>query len=707
MARNAAVQVDNNFVKGLITEATGLNYPENSCVETYDCEFDFFGRVTRRRGFDHEPFYSTLSTAKSGLAITRYLWKNVTGDGTISFEVVQIGGTLYFYNTTSSSSLSAGKIASTITLSTFAPSGSPPSASLYECQFADGHGKLYVFHPYLDNFYVTYNSGAGTVSGTEYALMVRDFEGATSDPYAIDNRPTATVASMDVNHKYNLYNQGWAKADLTTPELTSWDTARADVPSNCDVWWTFKNASEDFDTTWIARNGRGSTPAPKGHFILNAYNMDRQTASGLVVSATTSGTARSSTGAFHAGRVFYAGVNSAGYMSKIYFSQIIERDAQVGYCYQQADPTSEDLFDLLPADGGVISIPEAGTIYKLFSMANGLLVFAFKGVWFIGGSQGIGFTAVDYTVSKISSIRTISATSFVDVNGAPMWWNTDGIFTVDLNENGSPTVRSLTIDTIQSFYDDIPSVSKVYARGVFNPLEQTVQWLYSATSPDTVSEQHAFNRVLNFNVLTKAFYPWRISENDSVEVHGITVVDGIGGVFQETLVVNNSAVQVVDNAAVNVVAYQLSSQAQVLTTKYLISWNDAGTNKFTFAETRDENYVDWVTVNDTDYTSYFITGYKIHGNAMMKFQPLYVTIYNEGTGQAYLQGIWDYATATSTGRYSPKEYLVWDDANYGVQGKRRKIRGRGRTLQYYVKSLSGKPFLISGWSTFETGNTMP
>lgn len=705
MGRNAAVQVENNFVRGLITEATGLNYPENSCVETYDCEFDFFGRVTRRRGFDFEPFYTSASISKVGAAITRYLWKNVTGDGTVSFEVVQIGNTLYFYNTTSSTSLSGGKIASTITLSTYSPA-SAPTAALYDCQFADGHGKLYVFHPYLNNFYVTYNSGAGTVSGTTYNLMVRDFEGATADPYAIDNRPTATAASMDVNHKYNLYNQGWAKADLTTPDLTAWDGARTDVPSNCDVWWTFKNASETFDTTWIDRNGRGSTPAPKGHFILNAYNMDRQTASGLVVSATTSGTARSSTGTFHAGRVFYSGINSAGYMSKIYFTQIIERDAQVGYCYQIADPTSEDLFDLLPADGGVIAIPEAGTIYKLFSIANGLLVFAYKGVWFITGSQGIGFTATDFTVNKISSIRTVSASSFVDVNGVPMWWNTDGIFTIDIGQNG-PVVRSLTLDTIQTFYDDIPSTSKAYARGIFNPLEQTVQWIYASTAPGSVEDQHAYDRVLNFNVLTKAFYPWNIGDNDNVTVHGLTVVDGIGGVLQQQLVVNNAAAQVQNNAAVDVVAYQLSQQAQVLTTKFLVSFNDAGTNKFTFAETRDEDYVDWATTTSVDYESYFITGYKLHGQGMMKFQPMYVTIYNEGVGQIHLRGIWDYAQSSSTGRYSTREYIVWSDDLYGVQGKRRKIRGRGRTLQYHVQSLSGQPFLISGWSAFETGNTAP
>lgn len=700
MARNAAVAIENNFIKGLVTEATGLNYPENSCIETWDCEFDFFGRVLRRPGFEFELGSTPKAITKTASVINTYHWKNVTGDGLISLIVLQVGGTLYFYNAGNVSSLSAGAIVSTITLSTYSPALAP-SPALYDCQFADGLSKLYVFHPYLNNFYVTYDSTLGTVTGTQYNLTLRDFEGAIADPYAVDNRPTATLAGLDVNHKYNLFNQGWCKADLTTPELTAWDTAFTTMPSNCDVWWTFKNSSDAFDTTTVVNSGRGNTPANKGHFVLNVYNQDRNTASGLSnVAATTSGTARSSTGAFHAGRVFYTGINASGYTSKIYFSQIIERDTQLGACYQVNDPTSEDLFELLPADGGVISIPEAGTIYKLFSIANGLLVFAYRGIWFITGSTGIGFTATDFTVNKISSIRTVSASSFVDVNGVPMWWNTDGIFTVQAGQGG-PAVQSVSISTIQTFFNSIPNTAKTVAKGYFNPLAQTVQWLFQTEEPQTVEEQYEYNAILNYNVLTNAFYPWTIS--DGPKIHSLIVVDGLGGAVQEQLVVDNSAVQVVDNLGNNVVSYSLTNTSVTPKTKYLTSYESSGT-KFTWSEATNLTYTDWVTQTPVDYTSYFITGYKTHGNAQNKFQPTYTYVFHEGLGEIYIQGIWDFAVSSSTGRYSSKQYLVFDDPNYSNNHKRVKIRGHGLTLQYYVRSLPGQPFNVIGWSTFETGN---
>jgi hypothetical protein len=704
MARSAATLVENNFVKGLITEATGLNYPENSCIETWDCEFDFFGRVARRLGIDLELNHTDKAIDKTASAITTYTWKNVTGDGAVSFIVTQIGNTLYFYSTENTSSLSANILVSTINLSTYTPVGAP-AARLYDCQFTDGLGKLYIFHPYLEHFYVTYDANTDTVSATTYTLKVRDFEGDTADPYTVAERPTSTLAALNGPHRYNLYNQGWAKSDLSTPELSAWDTAFTTMPSNADVWWDFKNASDAFDTTTVVNSGRGNSPAPNGHFIMTAYNLDRTTISGLAsLTTTTSGTARASCGAFHAGRVFFSGVNATGYTGKIYFSQIIEKAPQVGYCYQANDPTSETLFDLLPADGGVISMPEAGTIYKLFSMANGLLVFAYRGVFFITGSTGIGFTATDYTVSKISSVRTVSANSFVDVNGVPMWWNTDGIFTVQ-GAQGGPQVQSVSISTIQSFFNSIPNNAKPFAKGEFNPLAQTVQWLFASTEPGTTEEQHTFDAILNFNVLTGAFYPWTI-DTIHASVHGLVVVDGVGGTTVEETVVDEAAVTVVDSLGNTVVANILSNASVLPRTKFLTSHEDGGT-KFTWAEHRDEDYVDWDTLGAENYTSYFVTGYKIHGNAMTKFQPMYVNVYNEGEGAAYIQGIWDYAHETSTGRYSSRQLMTFDDPNYTNLSKRVKIRGHGRTLQYHVASVPGEPFNIAGWSSFETGNTAP
>ena len=54
MARSIGTTVENNFVNGLITEATGLNFPENACTDTLNCIFYDNGKVSRRKNVRFE-----------------------------------------------------------------------------------------------------------------------------------------------------------------------------------------------------------------------------------------------------------------------------------------------------------------------------------------------------------------------------------------------------------------------------------------------------------------------------------------------------------------------------------------------------------------------------------------------------------------------------------------------------------------------------
>jgi len=61
MARKQGQFIENQFNKGLITEATGLTYPEDGCAEAWDVIFNKTGEVTRRKGFEYETDYSVFS----------------------------------------------------------------------------------------------------------------------------------------------------------------------------------------------------------------------------------------------------------------------------------------------------------------------------------------------------------------------------------------------------------------------------------------------------------------------------------------------------------------------------------------------------------------------------------------------------------------------------------------------------------------------
>lgn len=309
-------------------------------------------------------------------------------------------------------------------------------------------------------------------------------------------------------------------------------------PSNAQMWWMYKRPLEIgtdeppksylevFDPGMHYQLTIGNAPAPKGHYLLQAFFQDRSRASGVPgIPVSSAGKYRPQAVAFHAGRIFYAGVNVAGFNTKIYFSQILERDSQVQDCYQANDPTDEDLRDLLPSDGGVIVVPEIAEIYHMQSMGQSLFVFGRNGVWQITGSEGIGFRANDYSINKISGVPALSNMSFVSVEGVPMWWNKTGIYTLVLDQMGQGSVKSLTEDTIKTFFDEIPAESKRYAKGAYDPLLQRVQWLYNSEETDDVTEQYIYNRILNLDTRTGAWYPYTPGES-RVELRGIFAVEG-------------------------------------------------------------------------------------------------------------------------------------------------------------------------------------
>ena len=475
----------------------------------------------------------------------------------------------------------------------------------------------------------------------------------------------------------------------STPLVGTWFADIGNYPSNSDVWWTFKDTTDTFNPTLTINNvSLDQGLAPKGFYILNAFDQERTIVSGVGGITPVSATARPRTGTWFQGRAWYTGVDasqpSAGdaafytWTENIYFSQVITDVSKFGQCYENNDPTSQDLNTLLPTDGGVINIQGCGSIYKLFPVQNGLIVFAANGIWFITGSQGIGFSADDYTVTKISGEHAISSTSFVDVNGYPMFWNQDGIYAVMPGQSytsgqRSLEVKNLTLPTIKQFYMNIPLASKATARGSYNHVTGVVQWLYKSTSETGLSNRYTFDSVLNFLTYTDAFYNWTIS--NTPQVLGVDYIDFTGS---------------------------SPSTVPAPIFKYFTAINSS---TVTFSEERDNvNWVDWFSTGTPDnYTSSFTTGYTLKGQGQRKAQIEYIYVYSEIPTSGYtFQGIWDYAGSNLSNRFSTIQVVNNNLPLYNKGIRKLRVRGDGYAYQLNFSSLPGQPFNIAGWSVLHT-----
>lgn len=748
MARSSAVSPENNFVKGLITEATGLNFPENACTETFDCHFESTGIVQRRLGFDYESSYTTASYTRNDAAIIEFVWDSVAGNGNKQLVVVQVGNILHFYDVGNTTVLSTRKKSFTVDLDTYKITGVTTVAA-EPCQFAVGSGRLFVANAFMNPIYIVWNSN-DTITVNTIDVKIRDFQGVT-ETTAVDDRPT----TLNAAHKYNLFNQGWYIDEVDTANfgitggrnpIAVWDNDRSDFPSNADIWWIFKNSSDEFDKKYIARVNLGSTPAPKGHYVMSAFDQRRgltditSVTSGSPNSTVTtkdphpfvagqsitifgnsnsslnstrtivavtgdktftisgslagtggsvwsnelnyvnSGVYRPSVIAFFAGRIFYGGVNTSQYNNNIYFSRTIESEQDYGFCMQVNDPTAEDNTDLYPTDGGVIVIPEMGNLIKMVPVGSDLILFASNGIWQLSGSKGLSFAANDYAVRKLSSVPAVSPTSFVVVEGYPMFWNNDGIYIAKPNQVGDITIESLTNTTIATFYQSIPTNSKYYAKGVYDANEKIVQWLYRSTSATDIDDQYTYDRVLNLNMLTGAFYPWTIQQDgSSPRVNSVLIIQ-YAGVYTPTV-------------------------------KYLTTVFVSGTTfNATFSETKDTSYRDWVTAGrNLNYSSFATTGYKVHSQGVSNFQKNYVIVYcrRDANSSLNLRGRWDFANNAASGIWSTSQEVYVDTQYREFVMRKIKIRGQGKSCQLAFTSTNGKPFYLIGWAAVESANQGP
>lgn len=199
------------FVAGLISEASGLTYPENSLKSGDNLDVNRKGEARRRLGVDYELNYQLSSdTYDSSVVefegISYHDWPSVNNDGSINFFVIQVGDILYIYNK-SADPLSSGFLTSVdignyqIVVQGSGKVGFSPTISLDSAVLK---GKLFLVGPITRPIVLEYDLVAEELRVTLLTLRVRDFDGV-DDGLSVDERP----ATLSVQKEYNLMNQGW------------------------------------------------------------------------------------------------------------------------------------------------------------------------------------------------------------------------------------------------------------------------------------------------------------------------------------------------------------------------------------------------------------------------------------------------------------------------------------------------------------------
>ena len=195
----------------------------------------------------------------------------------------------------------------------------------------------------------------------------------------------------------------------------------------------------------------------------------------------------------------------------VLFSQTIT-DEGAGYdsCFQKSDPTSEEVSDIYPTDGGYVKFQTMGAGLALKTFNRGVLVFGRDVVWGLISPLNGRFTATDYDTVELSKAGLIGPQSVVNVADNVYYWSPLGIFRVGVNPQTGSTMIAENISqlTIQSFYNNIPTYAKEKCRAAFDYCSNRIYWFYPLNGEDMDN----LNGVLVYDLNYNAFMPMQISE---------------------------------------------------------------------------------------------------------------------------------------------------------------------------------------------------
>lgn len=819
MPQQGTIKQVNNFIKGIITEATPLNFPENASIDEANFVLNKDGSRQRRLGMDLEEGWVPTDTPYShNSSVTGFNWQY--GE-TFSIAVIQIGSSLMFYNSVGSAL--SGNVLGEILLE---------SDGSKEFDFSIVNGDLVVATGDTLPVLVTYDEKNGFK--WEYLdLRIRDLYGV-DDGLKVDENPN----TLTDTHNYNLRNQGWPfefrlQGDTVGDPVEYFNTQEESHPSNADqfqygvVPTQEPPEDEKFRSTLVVTADVGTSHAPRGHYIIDPFNRgqsrkdqaDFTAGSGTTVTRDytlsttctetddggicqnwewTSGsppklnlnsTADSiknviisrgyaytlsfdgttwwlqllgdpicsyfdslvcsgnnivvtfeeviegssaiqtipqdkelgniSCVASMGNRIFYSGVDSnvfdgdkysLKYHGAVFFSKTASNKEDLTRCYQEADPTSRKISDLVDTDGGIIPITEARGIQRIIPLRETLVVMASNGIWSLKGGES-GFIATEYTVTKISDIGSVGRETIVNADTGIFYWSESAINYITFDKYGDITTENISEGTIKKL---IINVSNTGMKAHFDNIQNKVMWLHTNGSEELV-----------FDLLLKAFYRNEYTPGilrGYIEIPSVVISNSDGDVIAGSDLVYADSEQVV-------VSEKLRTSTEV-GSKYITGLN----NELNFSISSNNSFLDW---EQYDYLSYIITGYDTSGDIVGKKTMPYMLFYFSRTEDGYeynvdgnidlrkqsacrVQTRWDWTGSPNSGKWGIgfnayrllRNYIptgVNDPFDYGedVIVTKNRILGRGRALSMKLYSETGKDMHILGWANVVAGTVAP
>ena len=377
------------------------------------------------------------------------------------------------------------------------------------------------------------------------------------------------------------------------------------------------------------------------------------------------------------GRLFYAVDSTVSY------SQVLISSKQAGNCYQNNDPTSETIPDLLDTDGGVIPLEDSVNIKAITPFKSGILVFATNGVWYIYNADG-GFKATGFNIAKVSERGIIGVRSIVEAEGSMFYFSGNGIMQIQGSEFQVLNATDITAQTVRSYF--LTHFAGSEAHGIYNEADKQIAWW----TPNSTSDGLILDLELG------AFYPQRQSNALYTSARPFRVNNATLYPFYtaETSTINYSLAQinntVFQDFSTNIPAYLVSG------------WETLG--KFANKKSISQAKV-FFKKTETQITGFTEGAYVFDKPSSCLFQARW----DFDNGNEYKKWVGLISLTAGSGKamqlykplqrgFIPDAYPYAFNTGEGLLSKKFNIRGNGDAVQFVFEAEPSKDMKLLGYS---------
>jgi len=346
-----------------------------------------------------------------------------------------------------------------------------------------------------------------------------------------------------------------------------------------------------------------------------------------------------SVGIFAFGRAFYAGEQEKP--NRILFSQVYDGNIETyEKCYQEKSPFDPDDPDVVATDGGELYITGANRIVGLLEYNESILVFAENGVWQIKSGTS-GFSADDFSVSKITDIGCCSVRGYTQAENTAVFVSYNGVYILVPDDiTGKLKIASLSENKINSFWNAISITNRENTSIFYNKETKQLYIMYNDIELGNSINCH-YSNILIYNFKFKAWNKYSLQQDTDGSKYRINSLFFYPVVKEQLSLVDNTGNVIITTSGDLVSLYSYTSKTAfepVLLMSKLV--NDKQYNRFCYLNST--NKIDFKgDAEEEYYDAYILSSHQLYGDIARRKSNsyMYVALKNVDTGTTNELGI--------------------------------------------------------------------